>query len=400
MADSGAEGKLSAPLTLSQKPGTTVKLMNSEVNKGFCFGEFELDRERRLLLKRGEAVNLNPKTFDLLLALVENHGQMLTKNDLLDKVWENQFVEENNLTVHVAALRKALGETKNDHRFIVTVPGKGYRFVAELNEPTNGEIVVESRKIERIIVDEEVVENRSKELREGTSSRKRILALSVIAVLILSGVFAAYKYFLSAPKTPISSLAVLPFVNQNNDVDTDYLSDGLSENVIYSLSQSPNLRVISRNSAFRYKGREAEARTVGRELNVQAIVTGRVLQRGGDLIVSAELISVQDDSVIWGEQFTRKMSDVAKLQTDIAKAISDRLRLKLSGEKKREAENGEAYQLYLQALYSLNKRTPDHIKKSIGFFQQAIDRDASYAQAYAGLAMAHSILESHSVMSK
>ena len=116
--------------------------MHSEVNKRFSFGEFELDADRRLLLKSGETVNLNSKTFDLLLTLVENHGQVLTKGDLLDKVWENQFVEENNLTVHVAALRKALGETKNDHRFIVTVPGKGYQFVAELNEPTNGEIVV------------------------------------------------------------------------------------------------------------------------------------------------------------------------------------------------------------------------------------------------------------------
>ena len=135
--------------------------MNSEVNTGFSFGEFELDADRRLLLNRGETVNLHSKAFDLLLTLVENRGQVLSKNDLLDKVWENQFVEENNLTVHVAALRRALGETKNDHRYIVTVPGKGYRFVAELNEPTNGEVVVESHRFERITFEEEIEQETS-----------------------------------------------------------------------------------------------------------------------------------------------------------------------------------------------------------------------------------------------
>lgn len=132
--------------------------MNGEVINGFSFGEFELDAGHRLLLKRGETVNLNPKTFDLLLALVQNYGAILSKNDLLDRVWENQFVEENNLTVHVAALRKALGETKNEHKYIVTVPGKGYSFVAELNDPKRDEIVVESHKFERIVVEEETEE--------------------------------------------------------------------------------------------------------------------------------------------------------------------------------------------------------------------------------------------------
>jgi DNA-binding winged helix-turn-helix (wHTH) protein/Tol biopolymer transport system component len=133
--------------------------MIGEVINGICFGDFELETDRRLLLKRGEPVNLNPKTFDLLLTLVKNHGAVLSKDDLLDRVWENQFVEENNLTVHVAALRKALGETKNEHRYIVTVPGKGYSFVAELHDPANGDIVVESHKFERIVVEEEIEEH-------------------------------------------------------------------------------------------------------------------------------------------------------------------------------------------------------------------------------------------------
>ena len=373
--------------------------MNSEVNTGFSFGEFELDPDRRLLLRQGEAVPLHSKAFDLLLTLVENHNKVLSKNELLDKVWENQFVEENNLTVHVAALRKALGETKDDHRFIVTVPGKGYRFVAELNEPANGELVVESHKFERILVEEEIEEapGEAKLLADGKpQNRKVIFAFVGLALLIAAG-FGSYQYFTAPRTTPISSLAVLPFTNQGS-ADAEYLSDGLSESVIYSLSKQPNLRVMSRNSAFLYRGREAETKIIGSELDVQAIVTGRVVQRGDDLVVRAELISTADNSVIWGEQFSRKMTDIAALQTDIAKAISQKLQLTLSGSPRTRPVNAEAYQLYLQGLHHLHKRTVENMQKSITLFQQAIERDPTFAQAYAGLAIAHHALESNSAM--
>ena len=143
--------------------------MRAETKTTLSFGEFEIDRERRLLLKKGETVNLNPKTFDLLLVLIAHRGEILSKNELLDKVWENQFVEENNLTVHVAALRKALGEKKNEHRFIVTVPGKGYSFVAALDDQP-GEIIVETHKFERIVVEEEI-EDETVEAETPTARR-------------------------------------------------------------------------------------------------------------------------------------------------------------------------------------------------------------------------------------
>ncbi len=160
------------------------------MNHGFSFGEFELDVGRRLLLKRGEAVGLKPKAFDLLLTLVENRDQTLTKNELLDKVWEDQFVEENNLTVHIAALRKALGETKNENRFIVTVPGKGYRFVAPLNAPADREIVVESHKFERIIVEEEIEEHSGAEDRKLLLPKRygRVLSFALVGVLLAAAV--------------------------------------------------------------------------------------------------------------------------------------------------------------------------------------------------------------------
>lgn len=375
--------------------------MQTTIEQIYSFAEFEVNASKRRLSKNGAPVALNPKAFDLLLVLIEQRGQIVHKEELLETVWANQFVEENNLTVHISALRKIFGEKKGEHQFIATIPGKGYKFVAQLNEPTaESEIVIENHSFSRIIVDEEI-EPTPPEVKQlaGRKPRNRqmFFALGGLTLLILAGIFT-FRYFKSAPPTNITSLAVLPFANQNNDANTEYLSDGLSESVIYSLSQLPNLRVMSRNSVFRYKGRDADARTVGAELNVQAILTGRITQRGETLNVSAELISTRDNSVIWGEQFTRKMSDVEKLQTDIAASISDKLRIKFSGVKPQGTDSAEAYQLYLKGLYHWNKRTDDDLKQAVALFQQAIEKDPSYAKAYAGLAMTYNVLPGNTVM--
>ena len=379
--------------------------MNGEPPQTISFSEFELDRALRQLRRNGEPLPLHAKTFDLLTFLLERNGQVVTKDEILETVWAGQFVEEANLSVQISALRKALGEKRDAPRFLVTVPGKGYKFVADVN--SNEEIVIEKHKLERVIVDEEIEELQSADAKQLTrgkpQSRQAIFAFAGLALLILVG-FAGFRYFSNSPKAQINSLAVLPFVNQNNDANTEYLSDGLAESVIHSLSQLPNLRVMSRNSAFRYKGNEIDAKNIGKELNVQAILTGRIVQVGDNLSVSAELVSTSDNSVIWGERFTRKMSDVEKLQTDIAQSISQKLRLKLSGSDERrlkssQTENSEAYQLYLLGRYHLNKLTDDGFWKGRDYFQQAIDKDPNYAAAYAGLAEAYNRLSGYNVLS-
>ncbi|HVF46224.1 MAG TPA: winged helix-turn-helix domain-containing protein [Pyrinomonadaceae bacterium] len=178
--------------------------MNSEAISGFCFGEFELDPARRLLLRQGEPVKLNSKTFDLLSVLVANHDRVLSRNELLDRVWESRFVEENNLSVHIAALRKALGESKNDHRYIVTVPGKGYQFVAEINTPSNGDFVVETHTFEKIVVEEEITSdnghrsNADPRLALAGPTGRRWLWFGVpAAVIVLFG--ASVWYYNSQP---------------------------------------------------------------------------------------------------------------------------------------------------------------------------------------------------------
>ncbi len=201
----------------------------------------------------------------------------------------------------------------------------------------------------------------------------------------------------------IDSLAVLPLVNASADPNTEYLSEGITESIINSLSQIPKLRVMARSTVFRYKGRETDPQEVGRDLNVRAVLTGRVLQLGDRLIIKAELVNVADGSQLWGEQYNRELSDIFALQEEIAQQISEKLRIKLTGEEKkrltkRYTENTEAYQFYLKGRFYWNKRTSEAAKKGIEYFEQAIEKDPNYALAYAGLADSYALLGGYDVL--
>lgn len=189
----------------------------------------------------------------------------------------------------------------------------------------------------------------------------------------------------------IDSIAVLPFANANADPDSEYLSDGICESVINNLSQLPNLRVMARTTAFRYKGKDADPQRVGRDLHVRAILSGKLVQRGNVIVLQAELVDVDKGTQLWGGQYNREMDDIFALQEDLSQEISEKLRLRLTGEEKqrltkRHTESLEAYQLYLKGRYYWNKVTSEDSHKAIEYFQQAIDKDPNYALAYAGLA--------------
>jgi TolB-like protein len=224
----------------------------------------------------------------------------------------------------------------------------------------------------------------------------------MIAFAVLLTAFAAiasYLYF-----TRGDSIAVMPFSFANADPnvmadpDREYLSDGITESIINSLSQLHNLKVIARNSVFRYKGKEIDAQAVGRELGVRTVLTGRIVQRGDQLTISAELIDVGDNKQVWGEKYERKILDLLTVQKEIAKKVSENLRLRLTGEEQKLANkdythNVEAYQLYLKGRYFwLNKRTEERLRKSIEYFNQAIEIDPNYALAYSGLADGYVVL--------
>ena len=352
----------------------------------YRFNQFELDTDRRSFLRDGEPVPLSAKGFELLRHLIENGGKVVTKDELLDSVWPGQFVEENNLSVQVSALRKLLSDGSGRQQYIATISGRGYSFVAPV-ERDDSDLIVEQRTFERVTIEQEPDEIK---MLGGKPRRRWPLIAACLVVLALGGLLA-YRYYVNIHPPKINSVAILPFANETSDPNNEYLTDGLAESVIYSLSQVPELRVMSRGSVFRYKGTAADAKTIGSELNVNAVLTGRVTQRGDDLKISAELVSAADNAVIWGEQFSRKLSDIEKLQTDISGSIASKLRLKLTGTRPKSTDNAEAYRTYLQALYYWNKRTPENIAASIEFFQKAIGQDPQFAQAYGGLAMAYEV---------
>src|SRR5205085_10332318 len=187
-----------------------------------------------------------------------------------------------------------------------------------------------------------------------------------------------------------NSLAILPLVNVSNDPNTEYLSDGITESIINTLAQLPQLKVMARSTVFRYKGLEVDPQEVGNRLGVRAVLTGRVLQRGDILNIQTELVAVADGSQLWGEQYNRNASDIFAVQEEIAREIAEKLRLRLSGAEqdqltKRYTENVAAYQLYLKGRYHWNKRTIERMGKGLECFRQAIELDPTYALAYAGL---------------
>jgi serine/threonine protein kinase len=240
-----------------------------------------------------------------------------------------------------------------------------------------------------------------------TGIKQHKVAIGVIAGLalfILAAVIGISAYLHArSTEVAIESIAVLPFVNQNHDADSEYLSDGVTESIINSLTQLPNLKVIPSSSAFRYKGKDTDPLTAGKELGVRAILTGRIMQRGDNVTISVALIDVRDNKQLWGEQYGKKVSDLLSVQREIAQQITSNLRLKLSGEQqtkvsKHYTDNPEAYQLYLKGRFYWNKRTADALKTSIEYYNQAIEKDPNYALAYAGLSEAYGLLPSYAAV--
>ena len=241
-------------------------------------------------------------------------------------------------------------------------------------------------------------------LPAGRLSKNRTwIYVTMIGAALSVGLFFVGRYTAqqnsSASPTSLAekSIAVLPFENQNRDPDTDYLCDGIPESIINSLSELPKLKVMSRNSVFHYKGKQTDAQTVGKELKVQTLLTGRVRQHGDGLTIGVELINAQDNSQVWGQQYNRKLADVFAVQEEIAKEISGKLRLKLTGAEqeqlaKRPTENLKAFQYYMQGRAAAQRRTNAELLASVSFFERALQEDGKYALAYAGLADAYANL--------
>lgn len=235
--------------------------------------------------------------------------------------------------------------------------------------------------------------------RTGELSRpKQTKAIVFVAAVFIAAIaVSAYFYFLRKNTAAIQSVAVLPFTNQSGNSDIEYLSDGITESLINSLSQLPNLSVKARSTVFRYKGKDVTPQQVGSELSVQAVLNGRVTQRGDQLTLNLELVDARTGDQIWGEQYIRRTADLVSLQSEIARDVSNKLRVKLSGADEQKlaknyTANPEAYQFYLRGRFYWNKRAPQDLQKAVEYFQQAIAVDPNYALAYSGLADSFALL--------
>jgi len=375
------------------------------------FGDFRLDTAKRVLRQLdGTTVPVTPRVFETLLYMVEHHDTVLDKERLMEAVWPDSIVEENNLSQNISTLRRIFGETPGSHSYIVTVPGRGYRFVAQVREQTdNDSATVEAEEATGPTSPENEAEAATVKGRQRLPDKTgRTLAVAVLGVIALTAAFLARgpsvrwpeKHKIAkAPPAPSSgtmtdivrSIAVLPFENLSGNPENAYFTDGIQEEILMRLAKIADLKVVSRTSTVRYKRSPENLREIATQLGVANVLEGSVQRTADRVHVNVQLIKAASDTHLWAEAYDRKLTDIFAVESDIAKTIADTLRAKLTGSERnaiaaQPTENTEAYQLYLRGRYLWNRRTGENLKKALAYFEQAAEKDPHYALAYAGMA--------------
>jgi DNA-binding winged helix-turn-helix (wHTH) protein/tetratricopeptide (TPR) repeat protein len=307
------------------------------------FGPYRLELAQRVLTCTGEMVALTRKATDILIVLVAHAGQLVERDELLNEVWPDSFVEESNLTQTIFQLRRTLGDERAEPRYIETVARRGYRFIANV----------------RAVQADEVGDV------EGSDAA-------------------------DADDAAVQTVAILPFVNATGDSGYEYLAEGLTDNVVNTLSRVSKLRVMSRSAVFRYRSKRLDPRVIGMELGVGVVLVGSIVSRPPAISIVLELVEVRSGWQKWGETFDCDIKDILEVQDAITRSLLSALKLKLTGEEEkrvttRYTENAEAYQSYLEGRYHWSKYTRSGIEKAIVHFREAIELDPNYALAYAGI---------------
>jgi TolB-like protein/Tfp pilus assembly protein PilF len=313
------------------------------------FGPFRVDPDKQVLLREDQPVSITPKAFETLLILVRRSRETVSKDELMKAVWPDAFVEEANLSQNIFTLRKALGDTPENRRYIVTLPGRGYRFVAEVRTVTKkGEdLVIEGRSRSRVVVE------------QSTDQVFR-------------------------------SLAVLPFDNLSGDLAQDYFSEGMTEALITEMGKISAIRVISRQSMMQYKGTKKSVPQIARELMVDAVVEGSVLRVGERVRVSVQLIEADPERHLWANSYDRQVSDVLALHSEMARTVAKEIKVILTPQDETRlagarAVNPAANESYFRGRYFLDRRTKENLDKALVDFQHTIEIEPAFAPAYASL---------------
>ncbi len=392
--------------------------MSLQTKHFYEFSGFRLDAVERVLLRDGEPIALAPKVFDTLLVLVENHGHIVGREELMNKVWAESFVEEGNLTYTISVLRKTLAESSGDNSFIETVPKRGYRFKAipsDLEAATTN-LIVERHTIADFIIEESEPEAEKLTAKCLTSSEEKnllpgappsinekslqgklILATSVLG--LLSAVIFGFWIF-NNPKSPpglsVKSVAVLPFKPLGATSD-EYLELGMADALITNLSNVRRIVVRPTSAVRRFVDESQTAVDAGRTLQVDAVLEGSIQKVDDRIRITVRLVQVKDAQPLWGAKFDEKFTSIFALQDSIAEQVTRALRLQLTGEEKRllakrYTDNAEAYQAYLRGRFYWSKWTKESLGKAIECFEQALAIDKEYALAYAGISDSYGIL--------
>ena len=387
------------------------------VQRIYEFEDFRFDVEHLMLYRRGESIPLAPKAAETLLVFIERRGQILSKEELIEQIWPDAFVEESNLYLYLSVLRKTLGNQKSGTPYLETLRRRGYRFNGTVQlisdgsweEPHSSPVQViepidsfrsattDLLSVNDLPTDPSVWRQINPAVNDLPESRRdwplRRSSLAAIGVIALVAALAlSYTYFFS--RRSINSIAVMPFANESGDPKLEYLSDGLTGDLIESLSKVPGLEVKALSTVVRYKGANSDARRIGQELNVEAVLFGHLIETGEDLTLQVELVDSRNGNNLWRRTYQKKKSGLVVLQSELARdlvgklsvPITDKTQEKLA---KRDTENSDANRLYLSGVNHARKLTEQDIKKAIDLFWQAIHKDPEYARAYAAIASAH-----------
>ncbi len=359
--------------------------MNEPQLDNYEFGEFRLCAVKRLLLKGdGAIVPLTPKVFELLLYLVRNTGRTIEKDELMREIWADTIVEESNLSQNISILRRILGEKRGEHQFIVTVPGRGYKFVANVREKSEPPAVVgglnaaenypqifaDGHKLE---IEDELAKDEGQRTENEKTKRFWLIALTVLSVVAIGAAgFYLWRGNEKSADAPIKTVAVLPFKPLVADNRDEVLEMGMADTLIARLGGNREIVVRPLSSVRRFGNLEQDANSAGRELGVDAVLDGNIQRWGDKIRVNVYLINVTDGASLWTGTFDEKFTDIFVVQDAISQKVVAALALRLSGEEKkrltgRSTENVEAYRFYLQGRYHALKSTPPDIRRESNF---------------------------------
>src|ERR1700686_3169623 len=366
----------------------------------YRFGQFALDSWKRPLSRADSPVSLTPKAFDVLLFLAQNPNRLVTKEELLQAVWGDTFVEEGNLTQYVYYLRKALGDNSEDRRLIVTIARKGYQFTADVSVAEAAETAIQAAvqvsTAEGWLADTPATLDRPADETVPKAPRhwQIVAAVAALTGVLAVGAYTSWRNFSRStpPRSQKIMLAVLPFENLTGDPNKEYLADGLTEETISQLGRlnPEQLGVIARTSVMGYKHKDERLDQIGRDLSVQYVLENSLRESGDHMRITAQLLQVKDQSHLWSQDYDYPAKDVLTVEDEVAKAVAHEIRVLVTSKQQAELAqshpvNPEAFDAYLQGYYFFERDTNKDTDMAAKYYDRATQLDPSYALAWVGL---------------